>query len=159
MIFVEDNKSYQVRQVEEQLRLQDEYYKKRAAQVHPQKQHILDIIWEADGPITIVNVANQFSREAAHHWDNRRTRAELRLRAFSTISGCMKEFLIARHMRKFVLYLGPDNPRRQAWLRQIDETIRDFPKPNIWCLGCQRKKSSSVYLRFRLFHFQQKGPL
>ena len=91
----------------------------------------MDIIREAGGPIKIVDVANQFSREAAHYWDNRKTRAELRLRAFSIVAGCIKGFLIERRKRKFVVYLGPDNPRRQAWLQKIEETVKNFPKPNI----------------------------
>lgn len=131
MIFVEDNKSYQVRQVEERLRQREEYYRKRAAHVAPEKTHILDIIREADGPIKIVEVANQFSRESGHHWDCRKTKAELRLRAFRIVAMCVKEFLIARHKRTSVVYLGPENPRRRAWLQGIEETIRNFPKPNI----------------------------
>ena len=131
MILVEDNTSYQVRQFEEYPRQQTEVAKKRAAQIHPEKQHILDIIREADGPIKIVEVANRFSHEAGHHWDCRATKAELRLRAFRIIAGCIKGLLIERHKRKFVVYLGPDNPRRQAWLQGIEETMRNFPKPNI----------------------------
>lgn len=131
MIVVEDNKSYQVRRYEEYLSQQAEVAKKRAAQVAPEKQHVLDIIQAADGPIKIVEVANQFSREVSHQWDCRKTKAELRLRAFRLVAMCVKEFLIARHKRKWVVYLGPDNPRRRAWLQQIDETIKSFPKPNI----------------------------
>jgi hypothetical protein len=131
MIIVEDNKTYELRQVEEHLRQRDEYYKKRAAQVHPEKQHVLDLIKDADGPIKIVDVANQFSRESGHHWDSRATKYELRLRAFHIVAGCMKEFLIARHKRKWVVYLGPDNPRRRAWLQKIEETVKNFPKPQI----------------------------
>ena len=131
MIFVEDDKSYQVRQFEEYLRQRDEFYRRRAALVHPEKQHVLDIIREAGGPIKIVEVANRFSRESGHHWDSRATKADLRLRAFRMVGMCMKEFLIARHERKWVVYLGSDNPRRRAWLQKIDETMRTFPKPNI----------------------------
>ena len=131
MIFVEDNKTYELRRIEEHLRQREEYYRKRAAQVHPETQHVLDIIKEADGPIKIVDVANQFSREVAHYWDNRKTRAELRLRAFSIVAGCLKDFQIERHKRKCVVYLGPDNPRRRAWLQGIEQTMRNFPKPNI----------------------------
>ena len=131
MILVEDNKSYQVRQLEEYRRRQEEVVKKRAAQIHPEKRHVLDIIREADEPILIVNVANQFSKEAGHHWDSRAEKAELRLRAFRIIAGCVKEVLIARHRRKWLVYLGPTNPRRQAWLKMIEDTIRNFPKPRI----------------------------
>lgn len=131
MIIVEDTKTYELRRVEEYLRKRDEASRKRAAQVPPDKQHILGIIREADGPIKIVDVANQFSREAAHHWDNRNTKAELRLRAFSLVAGCIKGFLIERHKRKFVVYSGPDNPRRKTWLQKIEDTIRAFPKPRL----------------------------
>jgi hypothetical protein len=131
MIFVEDTRTYELRKLEEHLKQQDEYYRKRAAQVHPEKTHILDLIREADGPIKIVQVANQFSREAGHRWDSRSTKAELRLRAFRIVAQCVKEFLIARHKRKWVVYLGPTNPRRQAWLQRIEETVKAFPKPQI----------------------------
>ena len=131
MILVEDNRSYEVRRFEEHLRQQDEAAKKRAAQVHPEKQHILDIVQEAGGPILIVDVANQFSREVAHYWDSRTVKAELRLRAFHIVAMCVKAFLIARYKRKWVVYLGPTNPQRQAFLQKIEDTIRKFPKPRI----------------------------
>ena len=122
---------FRVEEWEEHRRQHEELARKRAAQVHPQKQHVLDLIKEADEPIKIVRVANQFAEESGHRWDSRATKADLRLLAFRIIAGCVKDFLIARHRRRWVVYLGPDNPRRRAWLQRIEETIKSFPKPNI----------------------------
>jgi hypothetical protein len=130
MVLVED-RSYEVRRIEEFLRQEEEVAKKRAAQVHPEKQHVLDIIQGAGEPILIVDVANQFSHEAGHHWDSRATKADLRLRAFRMVAMCVKEFLIARHRRRWVVYLGPTNPRRQAFLEEIENTVKNFSKPRI----------------------------
>ena len=59
------------------------------------------------------------------------TKAALRLMAFQWVGMCVKQFLIARHRRKWVVYVGPDNPRRKAWLQSIEDTIKNFPKPNV----------------------------
>ena len=131
MILVEDAKSYEIRRFDEYRRLQEEAMKKRAAQIDHEKLHVMDIVKEADRPIKIVHVVNRFSREVAHVWDSREVRARLKVRAFRIVALCLKEFLLARHKRKWVVYLGPTNPRRQAWLQGIEETIRNFPKPNI----------------------------
>jgi hypothetical protein len=131
MILVEDNRSYEIRRFDEYRRLQEEAMKKRAAQIDSEKQHVMDIVQEADGPIKIVDVANRFGHEAGHYWDSRAAKAKLRLRAFRTIALCVKESFIARHRRKWVVYLGPTNPKRQAWLQKIEETVKSFPHPNI----------------------------
>lgn len=124
-------KPFRIEEWDEHRRQQEELIRKRAALVHPVKRHILDIIEGAGGPIKIVEVANKFAKEAGHHWDNRATKAALRLMAFQWIGMCVKEFLIARHKRKWVVFLGPDNPQRKAWLQRIEDTIKNFPKPNI----------------------------
>jgi len=131
MSLVEDNRSDQVRQYEDYLRGKEETAQRLAIQVQPEKQHILDIIQEAGEPILIVKVANQFCREVAHYWDSRTVKAELRLRAFRIVAVCVKEFLIVRHMRKWVVYLGPTNRQRQAFLQKIEETVKNLPKPRI----------------------------
>jgi hypothetical protein len=131
MIVDEPYKPFRLEEFEEYLRRHDELARKRAATVPPDKQHILDIIQEANAPIKIVNVANQFSREAGHHWDSRARKAALRLQAFRIIGGCVKESLIARHRRKWVVYLGFDHPRRREWLQKIEHTINNFPHPNL----------------------------
>lgn len=131
MILVEDVKSYELRRMEEEYDRQRKSVLRGNQQIHPQIQHLLEIIQEADKPIRFVEVANRFAKEVAHHWDNRQTKANLRLRAFQLLGQMVKQFLIARHKRKWVVYLGPDNPQRKAWRQMGDDTIRNFPKPSV----------------------------
>ena len=132
MIFVEDNKTYELRRVEEHLRQRDEYYKKRAAQVHPATQHVLDIVHESDGdPIRITSVANQFARETGHHWKLRKEREELKKQAFSIIGELIKGFRVERYRRRWVRWMPPDNPLRKAFERQTEEMFKVHAKPNI----------------------------
>lgn len=131
MIILEDSKSYELRRMQEECDRQRKLILRGNQQIHPQMQHLLDIIQEADKPIRFVEVANRFAKEVAHHWDNRQTKAKLRLLAFQLLGQMVRQFLIARHKRKWVVYLGPDNPRRKAWFQEGDDTIRNLPKPNV----------------------------
>ena len=122
MIFVEDNKSYELRMVEEWRRQQDEDCRKCARQFPPLTQLILDIIKSnGDDPIKIVHVVNQFVREAGHDCKSRAERVELKLKAFRTISNLLHGFFIERYRRKWVLWMPPDNPKRKALELKVEE--------------------------------------
>ena len=75
MIVVEDHRTYDFRKLEERLQQLEEASKRRAALVHPLKQHILDIVQETgDEPIKITTIANRFAREIGHRWKSREER-------------------------------------------------------------------------------------
>ena len=132
MIFVEDNKSYELRRVEEHLRQRDEFYRKRGALVHPARQHVLDIVHESDGdPIRITSVANQFAHDTGHHWKLRNEREELKKQAFRIIGELIKGFYLERFKRKWVRWVPPDNPKRKAFEQRVEEMARNLPKPNV----------------------------
>jgi hypothetical protein len=132
MIFVEDPRTYELRKFEEHLKQRDEYYRKRAALVHPFKQHILDIVQDSgDDPIRITTVANQFASETGHRWKSRDEREDLKKQAFSIVGELIKGFRLERFQRTCVRWLPPDNPRRRAFDRRIEANLRSLPKPNI----------------------------
>ena len=132
MILVEDNKTYEVRRFEEYLRQRDEFYRKRAALVHPARKHILDIVHESgDAPIKITSVANQFARETGHHWKLRKEREALKKQAFGIIGELIKGFFLERYRRKWVRWVPPDNPRRKAFEQRLEEMTRNYPKPDL----------------------------
>lgn len=132
MIVVEDSKTYELRRWEEHLKQQDEFYRKRAALVHPFKQHILDIIKESgDNPSKITTVANRFARETGHSWKSRDEREDLKKKAFAIIGELIKGFLLERCGRKCVRWTPPDNPRRQAFLKRVEEGLKTLPKPQV----------------------------
>jgi hypothetical protein len=132
VIFVEDTKSYDLRKLDERLKQLDELCKKRAAIVHPFKQHILDIVQEAgDEPIKITTVANRFARETGHHWKSRDEREDLKKQAFRIIGELIKGFFLERYRRKWVRWTPPDNPRRQAFLQKVEENLKKLPKPQV----------------------------
>ncbi len=132
MIFVEDSKTYQLRKITEFLRQQDECCRKRAARIHPCKQHILDIVQESgDEPIRITSVANRFAKEMGHRWKSRAEREELKKQAFRLIGELLKGFFLERCRRKWVRWIPPDNPRRKAFEQKVEEIIRNLPPPNI----------------------------
>lgn len=129
---VQERLAFDPEKWDEQRRRWDEMCRKRAAQVHPDKQHILDIIHEADGkPIKITSVANQFARETGHHWKLRKEREEFKKQAFRIIGGLIKGFLLERYRRKWVRWVPPDNPKRKAFEQRVEEMARNLPKPNI----------------------------
>jgi hypothetical protein len=131
VIVVEDTKSYDVRKLEERLQQLEEYSKRRAALVHPFKQHILDIVQEAGEPIKITTVANRFARETGHHWKSRAEREDLKKQAFRIIGELIKGFFLERYRRKWVKWTPPDNPRRQAFLKHVEENLKNLPKPQV----------------------------
>jgi hypothetical protein len=132
MIIVEDNKTYELRRVEEHLRQRDEYYRKRAAQVDPERQHILDIVHESDGdPIRITSVANQFARKTGHSWKPRAETVKLKKQALRIVGELINGFYLERFNRKWVRWVPPDNPRRKAFEQRVDEMTRSFSKPNL----------------------------
>lgn len=132
MIFVEDDRSYQLRKWDEHLRQRDEFYKKLGAWVPPARRHITDIIKESgDDPIRITTVANRYARETGHHWKSRKEREELKLQAFRIVGELIKGYFIERYRRNWVRWMPPDNPKRKAFERRVDEMVRSLPKPNI----------------------------
>ena len=132
MTFVETPNPYEPGSVDEYLRRTDEYYKRRAAFVHPFKQHILDIVQEAgDDPIRITSVANRFAKETGHSWKSRDEREDLKKKAFAIIGELIKGYLLERCGRKCVRWTPPDNPRRQAFLKRVEEGLKTLPKPQV----------------------------
>jgi hypothetical protein len=132
VIFFADAKTYEPRKAEEHLQHQDEFYKKRAALVHPFTQHILDIVEESgDDPIKITTVANRFARETGHRWKTRDEREDLKKQAFRIIGELIKGFFLERDRRKWLKWVPPDNPRRKAFVQRVDEGLKSLPKPNI----------------------------
>jgi hypothetical protein len=132
MIVVEDSKTYELRKREEHLQQRDEFYRKRAALVHPFKQHVLDIVQEAgDEPIKITSVANRFARETGHSWKSRDEREDLKKQAFAIIGELIKGYLLERYGRQCVKWTPPDNSRRRAFLKRVEEGLKTLPKPNI----------------------------
>ena len=132
MIVARDPNPYEPGSVEEYFRQRDEFYKKRAALVHPFKQHILDIVQEAgDQPIKITTVANRFARETGHRWKSREEREDVKKQAFRIVGELIKGFLLERYRRKFVRWTAPDNPRRKTFLQQVEENLKSLPKPQL----------------------------
>jgi hypothetical protein len=132
VIFVEDTRTYELWKLEEHLKQQDEFYKKRAALVHPFRQHVLDIVKESgDKPIRITTVANRFARETGHHWKSRDEREDLKKQAFRIIGELIKGFLLERHRREWVKWTPPDNPRRKAFQQRVEEALKNLPKPQV----------------------------
>ena len=132
MIVVEDPQTYELRRWEEHLKQRDEYYERRAAIVHPFRQHILDIVKESgDDPIRITTVANRFARETGHYWKSRAEREDLKKQAFRMIGELIKGFFLERYRRKWVKWTPPDNPRRQAFLKHVEENLKNLPKPQV----------------------------
>lgn len=132
MILVEDNQTFELRKFEEHLRQRDEFYRRRAAQIHPARQHILDIVKESrDIPIRITSVANQFAREIGHRWKSRSEREEFKKQAFRIVGELIKGFFLERHNRNSVRWIPSDNPKRKAFLDRIEAITKNLPKPNI----------------------------
>lgn len=118
--------------VEEYDRKWDERLKWRASLVHPFKQHILDIVQEADGePIKITRIANRFARETGHYWKSRREREDLKKEAFRIVGELVKGFYLERYQRTWVRWIEPDNPRRKAFLQHVEENLKSLPKPQL----------------------------
>ena len=135
MNFIDPPNPYEPGSVDEYLRKCDEFYKKRAALVHPFRQHVLDIVQESgDEPIKITTVANRFARETGHRWKNREEREDLKKQAFRIIGELIKGCLLERYRRKWVRWTPPDNPRRKALLQQVEENLKTLPKPRLMIL-------------------------
>src|SRR5262245_44777091 len=127
MIFVEDQRSYVLRKLDEFLRQRDEYFRKLGSHVHPARQHVLDVVKEAgDEPIRITTVANQFARETGHSWKSRDEREELKKQAFRIVGELVKGFFIERYRRRWVRRMPPDNPRRLAFLQRVEELVKSL---------------------------------
>jgi hypothetical protein len=132
MIFVEDNKTYELRQIEEYYRQLDAFYKKRAATVDPERQHILDLVRESgDTPIRITTVANQFARESGHHWKSRAEREKLKKQALRNIGRLIQACYLERYKRNWVRWVPPDNAKRKALVQHVDVICSNLPRPNI----------------------------
>jgi hypothetical protein len=132
MIFSEDAKTYDLRRLDEHMKQQQEFLKRRTVRIHPFKQHILDIVQESgDDPIRITTVANRFAKETGHRWQSRAEREDLKKRAFRVIAELIKGFLLERHRRKWVRWPSPDNPRRKAFLQRIEANLKSLPKPQL----------------------------
>lgn len=105
---------------------------RRRAPVHPFRQHILDIVQEAGAePIKITTVANRFARETGHSWKGRTEREDLKKRAFQIVGELIKSFRLERYNRKWVRWTPPDNPRRKAFLNNVEDNLKRLPKPQI----------------------------
>ena len=128
---VEERIAFDPEKWDEQRRRWDEISRKRAAQVHPANQHVLDIIMEANDPIKITTVANQFARETGHSWKSRAEREDFKKKAFRIVGELIKGFFLERHRRKWVRWVPPDNARRRAFEQHVDEVVKSLPKPNI----------------------------
>jgi len=132
MILGEDARTYDFRKLEERFQQMEEASKRRAALVHPFRQHVLDIVKEAgDEPIRITAVANRFARETGHHWKSREEREDLKKRAFGIVGELIKGYLLERYRRKWVRWIAPDNPRRKAFLQHVEENCKSLPKPQL----------------------------
>ena len=132
MIVVEDPNPYVPGSVQEHFRQRDEFDKRRAAFVHPFKQHILDIVQEGgDEPIRITTVANRFAKETGHSWKSREEREDLKKQAFRIVGELLKGFLLERYRRKWLRWTPPDNPRRKAFDQHVEENLKSLPKPQV----------------------------
>jgi len=132
MMVGRDPNPFEPGSVDEYFHQLDEFYKKRAALVHPFTQHVLDIVEESgDDPIKITSVANRFARETGHHWKSRDEREDLKKQAFRIVGELIKGFLLQRYGRKCVRWTPPDNPRRKAFEQQVEENLKKLPKPQV----------------------------
>jgi hypothetical protein len=132
MMVGSDPNPYEPGSVDEYFRQRDEFYKRRAAFVHPFTQHVLDIVQESgDDPIRITTVANRFAKETGHSWKSREEREDLKKQAFQIIGELIKGFLMERYQRKWVRWTPPDNPRRKAFEQKVEENLKKLPKPQL----------------------------
>lgn len=129
MILVEDQRSYERRQW-------DEYWRKREEQIcRPAKDDemtaaILEVMREHEMflPLRTVIVPNLVVRKFPTK--SRAEREAVKRKALVSISALRRIGRLERVGRRFMTLPRTDEKYR-AWLKQIDDTCRSFPKPRL----------------------------
>ncbi len=127
MIFVESQRCWEIRMVEERLRQDEAARKRRMGQLPRIEDDLLFFVKEHHEEVRNTSLAHRYARMRGYR--NRRERDELIKEAFRHLTPLIRMGYLEWGRRNHVRLAPPE--KHQAYLAHIDQMIAQHPKPNL----------------------------